>query len=172
MPDVEDREKLARDMRAMAQALLAMAASLDKLPTDPAPRRDIDDIAKGALARWAKKQYRERGTRSQFFNEEIFREPAWDILLDLFVAGDEGKQVGVASACIASRVPPTTALRWLTVLIEARYIERHDSPGDRRVSIVSLTPFGRDQMAAYIVKMLKADSPQSSQHSFRSPGPG
>ena len=41
-------------------------------------------------------------------NDELFGEPAWDILLDLYIANVENKPVSVSSACIGSAAPPTT----------------------------------------------------------------
>jgi hypothetical protein len=43
-------------------------------------------------------------------SEDLFADPGWDILLDLYAARQEGKQVSVSSLCIAAAVPPTTAL--------------------------------------------------------------
>jgi hypothetical protein len=52
---------------------------------------------------------RARRLRNQFFADELFADPAWDMLLDLFAAGLEKRRVSVSSLCIAAAVPPTTA---------------------------------------------------------------
>lgn len=83
--------------------------------------------------------YKWRQRRSRHLPSELFGEPAWDILLDLFAARLQNKQISVTSACTASGVPLTTALRWLRVLEESQMIERFDSDTDQRVTWVKLT---------------------------------
>ncbi len=65
----------------------------------------------------AKEYYRKRRLRERMFgNPDLFADPAWDILIDLFIASEEGRKISVSSACIASAVPTTTALRWIKIL--------------------------------------------------------
>jgi hypothetical protein len=51
--------------------------------------------------------------RSRYFREDLFADPAWDMLLDLLQAEIAQLRVPVSSLCIAAAVPATTALRWL-----------------------------------------------------------
>lgn len=76
-------------------------------------------------------------------------EPAWDILLDLFIAQGEGKTVSVSSACIGSASPPTTGLRWLGVLADEGLIVRENDPADHRRVLVRLTPAGTAAMERF-----------------------
>lgn len=73
----------------------------------------------------------------------IFHDPAWDILLDLFAAAEENRYISISSACIASAVPPTTALRYISHLLEKGYISRYREGHDRRKVYVKITPKGR-----------------------------
>lgn len=93
-----------------------------------------------ALARHAYWLRRQRA--AIFGGEELFGEPAWDILLDLYIAHAENKQVSVSSACIGSASPPTTGLRWLTVLAEKNLIARQNDVADHRRIMVRLTDKG------------------------------
>jgi hypothetical protein len=43
--------------------------------------------------------------REQFFGPDLFADPAWDILLDLYAARLEQQRVAVSSLCIAAAVP-------------------------------------------------------------------
>src|SRR5690606_9764038 len=61
---------------------------------------------------------RARRLRDEFLPGDLFADPAWDMLLDLFAARLEQERVSVSSLCIASAVPPTTALRWIRTLTE------------------------------------------------------
>src|SRR3546814_1454123 len=57
-------------------------------------------------------------------DSELFGEPAWDMLLDLYAAALEGRRLSVSSSCLAAGVPPTTALRWQRLLVERELVER------------------------------------------------
>lgn len=88
----------------------------------------------------ARKAYSLRRKRAAIFgNAELFGEPAWDILLDLYIAHAEGKPVSVSSACIGSAAPATTGLRWLGVLAEEDLVVRENDPEDNRRVLVRLS---------------------------------
>lgn len=67
------------------------------------------------------------------------RDPRWAILLDLYVSGAAGRSVSVGDACVASGVPTTTALRYLSKLIAEGRILRIDDHLDRRRAHMRLT---------------------------------
>jgi predicted transcriptional regulator len=92
---------------------------------------------------------RHRQLRARFFDGSFFADPAWDMLLDLTAARAEKKRIQVTSLCIASGVPPTTALRWINVLVNSGLVERLDDDQDHRRSFISLTEKGANQMAEY-----------------------
>jgi DNA-binding MarR family transcriptional regulator len=70
----------------------------------------------------------------------IFGEPAWDILLELFIVAGHGKKISVTGLCAAAAVPPTTALRWVDKLSTQGLIAVEADTRDRRRFHVSLTP--------------------------------
>jgi hypothetical protein len=92
---------------------------------------------------------RQRQLRGRFFDAELFADPAWDILLDLTAARVEHTRVSVTSLCIASGVPPTTALRWIGQLTEAGLLARVEDETDRRRAFIGLTDAAADAMARY-----------------------
>jgi len=93
---------------------------------------------------------RARRMRDRFFGANLFEDPAWDMLLDLFATHLEHAQVSVSSLCIASAVAPTTALRWIGRLAEFGLIERAPDPTDRRRAFLALSVRGLDAMRQYI----------------------
>jgi hypothetical protein len=99
---------------------------------------------------------RQRQLRSRFFDRELFADPAWDILLDLTAARAEHARVSVTSACIASGVPPTTALRWIGQMTEAGLLERVQDDVDRRRAFVALSDRAADVMARYFAELGRA----------------
>ena len=92
---------------------------------------------------------RARQARARFFDGDLFADPAWDMLLDLTAARAEHTRVSVTSLCIASGVPPTTALRWIGQMSEAGLFQRVEDPGDRRRAFIALSDTAADAMARY-----------------------
>ena len=99
--------------------------------------------------RLVRRLIRQRQLRARFFDGELFADPAWDMLLDLTAARAEHARVSVTSLCIASQVPPTTALRWIGQMTEAGMLERVEDDLDRRRAFVALTDSTADAMARY-----------------------
>lgn len=87
---------------------------------------------------------------SHFEERDIFGEPAWDILLDLYVHHEKRVDVSVTSACIASAVPATTGLRWLNLLKDQGLLFIEPDPNDNRRRFVRLTPEGYECMTQYL----------------------
>jgi DNA-binding transcriptional ArsR family regulator len=107
-------------------------------------------LPEAALVR---KIIRQRQLRARFFDGDLFADPAWDILLDLSAARAEHKRVSVTSLCIASGVPPTTALRWIGQMTEAGLLTRVEDQTDRRRVFIALTDRASDAMARYFAEV-------------------
>lgn len=98
---------------------------------------------------------RQRRMRDRYFDPTLFADPAWDILLDLTAARAEHARVSVTSLCIASGVPPTTALRWIGQMVESGLLERVEDETDRRRAFIALTDRTADAMARYFEEVGK-----------------
>jgi DNA-binding MarR family transcriptional regulator len=92
---------------------------------------------------------RARRARCQFFDAELFADPAWDMLLELFAAERGQHKISVSSLCVGSNVPATTALRWIQTLEKRHLLRRVGDPLDGRRFFVSLTEKGSRAMTAY-----------------------
>ncbi|MBV1691256.1 MarR family winged helix-turn-helix transcriptional regulator [Novosphingobium sp. G106] len=77
-------------------------------------------------------------------------EPGWDVLLDLYLGELLGRKTSVTSACIASGVPPTTALRYVNALCDAGRIERDRDENDARRCWLKLAPQVREEIDSYL----------------------
>lgn len=111
-------------------------------------RKEASDEAKTARA-----MLRERRLRAEMFDAELFGEPAWDILLDLFAAHEEYKEVSVSSLCIAAAVPSSTALRWIKALTDKGLLLRTADPDDGRKVYVALSVEAVAAMRSFIQKV-------------------
>lgn len=142
----------------MASQLLMMADELDMqrvatneemLITEGYLKRHKEVIDKGVLHRLATKEYNNRRARRKFISEDLFGEPAWDILLDLYRARLQDKMITITSACIAADVPQTTALRWIGALEQTGLIERVQNPQDQRSSWLRLSDLAMKSLNGY-----------------------
>ena len=97
-----------------------------------------------------------RRLRNNYFSSELFADPAWDMLLDLTAAQLEGEKVAVSSLCIAAAVPPTTALRWIKTMCDAKLFERHADPLDGRRIFIGLSAGASTAMLAYLGAVKRA----------------
>lgn len=115
---------------------------------------DVNDrrseIADTVLLTNAKNLIRERNKRQVYFSNISFSEPSWDIMLDLFVARLSGCSISISSACIASRVPPTTALRYISRLDKDGLVHRVADVFDSRRVYLELSRNAMNAMRSYL----------------------
>ncbi len=104
------------------------------------------------LAMKARLVYDHRRKRKEFIPSQFLGEPAWDMLLELFMQFSGGAKVSITSLCIASDTPSTTALRYVTQLEEAGLVKKSESEFDKRVTFVALTNEGVLAVGAYLEK--------------------
>jgi hypothetical protein len=109
-----------------------------KMPAAAPSGQSLDaHDARLAVAKWV---YWSRGLRPATLACDMFGEPAWDLLLDLYIREKTGSRSSVTSACIGSRVPHTTALRHITALSKAGWVVRIPDEGDKRRFWLALSP--------------------------------
>ena len=93
---------------------------------------------------------KDRRERHKFFSPALFGEPVWDILLDLYVRGASNQPTSVTSACIASGVPATTALRYIRLLERQGLVARRADAADARRNFLELSPRGQALLDHYL----------------------
>ncbi|WP_054107800.1 MarR family winged helix-turn-helix transcriptional regulator [Novosphingobium sp. AAP83] len=120
---------------------------------NPSDRRANETSVTEPHPRLVRQILRQRRMRAHFFDESLFSDPAWDMLLELTAARAEGTPISVTSLCIASGVPSTTALRWIGLMTEAGLFERVADKSDRRRSFITITEKARNAMALYFAKI-------------------
>lgn len=96
-----------------------------------------------------------RRLRKKFFGFELFADPAWDMLLQLFLAEISQRRVSVTSLTIAAEVPATTALRWIKTMTDAAIIRRRADPTDGRRIFVELSANASEAMEGYFEEVQK-----------------
>lgn len=151
--DVHDKWML------LAQEEFSSILELIKVTKSKLSNISRDDIKSGvkyphdsktSFQKWLLKTYSDRTSRMIYFPiEGIFGEPCWDMLLDLAIHKVAGKPVSVTSVCIASKVPITTALRWISILEEHGFIAKKPDSHDKRRTYIELSEKGLISMRKY-----------------------
>lgn len=156
----------AEELRHIGRRLARMAEEIDHAANEVEKQNDrplAGDKARdhragwqaGLLPRVAEYEYRNRRRRTDLFDAKFFGEPAWDMLLDLFINRARGQTVATTSLCIASGVPPTTALRWIGILEEQGLVHRYFCERDQRLHYVELTAEGVNRIASHLHERLR-----------------
>jgi len=130
--------------RATRRPAAHPAASPPEWPGEPA---ELD------LAEAARQLLGERRRRAELFGADLFADPAWEILLELFLAGEADVRVSLAHAGSAAGVPAAAARRWVDVLEERGLLRKHPDRDAPERLLVDLTPDARDRMRHYLLEM-------------------
>ena len=101
----------------------------------------------------AKQLLAQRQARFDHFPAELFHEPAWDMLLALFVAHEERRTMNVKTLVGSAHAPVTTSHRWIDHLHKLKLIDRVIDPIDRRRMEISLSDSGYAAITAYLRRM-------------------
>ena len=147
--------QLSDEVSCIASTLARLSsgpgAALPAMPSFGATTTDMP----GVTAEQVRQVIRARRVRARFFSEDLFADPAWDMLLDLLAAEIAQHRVPVSSLCIAAAVPPTTALRWIKTLTDAGLFMRRADPHDGRRVFVELSPGASTSIRHYFAEVGK-----------------
>ncbi len=114
---------------------------MDTLSDFPAAaNRPANDSVASRLGDIARRVSAARGLRAGIAgSSDLFSEPAWDILLHLFIAGCEGRRLSVGAVCASAGAPTSTALRWITILERRGMIVREGAPERAFIKLMETT---------------------------------
>jgi hypothetical protein len=161
LSDVATDNSAAR-LRQLTDEVGRIAATLARLSGGPAalapiavaaPRLQANDPPPEISPETVRLVIRARRLRARFFDEELFADPAWDMLLDLTQAEIAQVRVPVSSLCIAAAVPATTALRWIKTLTDNGLLLRRADPHDGRRVFVEMAPTTSIAMKRYFAEV-------------------
>ncbi len=111
---------------------------------------ETDGPDEETLIRIAGRLIDQRKRRRNFLPDELFHEPAWDMLLSLFVAYRRRQTLNIKSLVSTADAPVTTSQRWIEHLDKLGLITRVIDPADRRRIEVSLNESGHNAMTRYL----------------------
>ena len=151
----------AERLRQLSEEVSRIASTLARLSTGPgSPIRAVEQPVAGDApplsADTVRSVIRARRLRARYFRDELFADPAWDMLLDLLQAEIAQLRVPVSSLCIAAAVPATTALRWLKTMVSEGLFVRRADPHDGRRVFVELAPEASQALRRYFAEVGQA----------------
>jgi DNA repair protein RadC len=98
----------------------------------------------------ARRTVRRRCLRRQLIGaDELFGEPAWDMLIDLFISDSLGQSLSTSSLCVTSDASMSSAIRLAHRLCKAGLVVREPDPDDGRRSFLHLAPGIYQSLDAY-----------------------
>lgn len=139
-----DRDKILRSVKSAKLVREHNRQTTALAEEAKAPRPSVAGLSSdGTIRRDALTTLRKiRKVRSRYFPEELFSDPCWEMLLDLYDAKLSGEEVTVTGLGVTSGVPLSTAIRRMQELQKHGLIERIDDRNDKRRQLVTLTPSG------------------------------
>lgn len=149
MNTVESLDAILCELADVANEIERYAQNPQSLPVSSTPV--AEDQAELAVV--AARLLDELFARADFFPGFAVSEPSWLILLDLYICAVAGRSVMMGEACLAARVPNTTALRYVAALVAQGVVARGSDPLDRRRTLLSLTEDGFAAMSNYLAKV-------------------
>ena len=132
----------------------ASAQSIDEREKDKERVNALDATPDQKLIKLIRRTKAFRQRRNEYLGNELFSDPAWDIILELTLAKLQGEPVPVSSACAAAAVPFTTAYRYIGNLVDQRMVRRWKDPLDHRRVLLELE---NDTHSAMAEIMLASD---------------
>jgi DNA-binding MarR family transcriptional regulator len=140
----------------MDRTILLQAAASEMQRTAEALAELAGSVAHGGVLplAMARRLQRQGEIRAEHFPQAMFRAPAWDMLLAVYIAEESGQAIGVRDACTACGVSRYRGARLIGRLEEEGLIVRRatpDQPGRRRVHI---TEEGRLRVTSYLLAVM------------------
>lgn len=146
----------------LSEKLGALAAALSRHVVEERQREE--DAWKPITSAQLRALLVARHARSEALGMDLAN-PAWSLLLELFLAHLEKREVRIARLAADAHVPLTTAMRWVDQLTRKGLVCRAPHPEQEGVAVLALTEAGHEAMEDYFVSVQlawAADTPEWS----------
>jgi DNA-binding MarR family transcriptional regulator len=158
----EDREFYVPEQRsllAISRVLEETARMLhDWALADDPPLRRPDDRPMPVTAATVRTLIAARWLRRDFLGHDA-GDPEWSLMLELYAARLEGREVHQTGLSVAAGVAQSTALQATRRLVEAGLFATRPDPRDGRKLLVALTAQAAERIRSYLTAALEIGSP-------------
>lgn len=101
------------------------------------------------MLRTARQIMERRRLREKGFRPTFFGEPAWEMLLELYIRESSGASTTVEQLQAGSGSPASTVERWLQLLERDGLVNRRSHPVDHGTEFVELADPARESLETY-----------------------
>ena len=91
-----------------------------------------------------------RRMREKEFKSVLFAEPAWEMLLELFVQETSGAAITLTQLVAQSRIPASTVLRWVRFLERDGMVVVRQHPTDHGSDFIELSSTATQNLERYL----------------------
>ena len=137
------------DIEDVVKRLDALLRTMDEVPAAAASMPVGQDIVEAGRRSLAALRERER-----LFGVGLFTDPAWTILIHLFVASEEGRTARAECVCAAAAVPETVAMPCIALLVSAKLVKRRPHHGDPQATYLELTEAAQVRLCDYFSRTM------------------
>lgn len=139
-----DLQERARRLRIRLREVLQV---LDRMIHDEGPTHGsrADDRVRRLI--------RVRRMRDTLLGAQLFSDPAWDILLELYAVELSEQRLHGSALCLRTQNPSSTTMRWINALEARGLVSRKADPLDSRRAFISLTPEAVEAMGTIFKKL-------------------
>lgn len=133
--------------RRIEAELEAIEAAVNRLRERTAPDSEAGPLEIALALREA------RQARDAAFPPRLFGDPAWDLLLEAFIATEQGNPLGKNGLIEAAGLPYATGARWIDRLEEVGLLTHRPIPDMKRRRLYGLTDKGLEAMTRALARM-------------------
>lgn len=131
--------KLSRqDIASVRRVLSHLDDAVEAPPETELQTNDLRLIARRILE-W-------RRCRAAILNPAMLGEPAFEMLLCLYVSEEDCEPLTGARLAEMTNVPHSSAMRWIDYLLTKELVTRDPHPNDRRATVIELSLKGREAL--------------------------
>lgn len=139
-------DRLAEELQNIKTLLHPIVVEPDREPTEKRPLNGrVKPLAKDRLLTLIQSNE----IKKRLFKDDLFSDPAWNMLLDLMQHSLMGKDVAVSSLYYSSGVPIATASRRLAEMERAGLVARMPDPSDKRRHFVRISQTAYNMIEQY-----------------------
>jgi DNA-binding MarR family transcriptional regulator len=145
-------EVAERDIRAAKRLLSLVAEASETRIADEIHARVLtpEQTRARTLLSLARKEFENRRSRRKVFGSAMFGEPAWEMLLALYINDASGPRQTSATLLHFSGSSASTGKRWMRFLLTNDLVSREPHPVDARTYFVMLTDKARGMIETYL----------------------
>jgi DNA-binding MarR family transcriptional regulator len=148
--DVMSTSEMAADWISAHPEALSAEHLFSVLPSSIEPERaSLNELPSEALLTRAQAILRVRRARERLFCRAMIGEPAFDLLLCLYLRSGQ-KETSLTSLSRPAGIPNSSAARWIRYLADKGLVELTQSRSDRRATCIQLTSSGRSAMDEFL----------------------